>query len=588
MVEFISSKLLPKLIKKLVSIRAERSAEIQKINDVFGDCENLANYYVEPNCQHGNPADEDDIASPISVPIFQVINKILNRVSVERDGRNQLFVLADAGMGKTSLLVMIKYFNLCSFWPQEYDCKLLKLGPETISEINNTKNKSKTVLLLDALDEDPFAWKSYERRVRDILRESTNFRNVIITCRTQFFPISGNDPFYRAGMINFLGYTCPVLYLSLFDDEQVEDYLSSSLKYNEEQISEAKSLLKHMRTLKSRPLLLAHMQDLIESKEIFDNTYNVYNALIQAWLNRETRKQDYLDINNLWLACLLIAVEMTLQEKRAISPLDIDKLRVRNADVGEIKRLNIGGRSLLNKNSFASYRFSHYSIQEFLVAEAIIRGVIDQNDISRCNLTNLTIQFLHYHYDSELGRDKSMHISPGVNWDNLTINKKEYKNHVFVGARASNARIYKTDIRGSNLYLSDFTSADMDAVSLEKSNVSQCNFEGASISSCSFKNAVAAGSDFSKSKCKSVVFKSANIRRCDFSNSIVVDCKFKGADLMYTNFDNANLTGSDFRGCANLTSIQLEKALTLDYVKMDEELEDILRKDGVLKKYRGF
>lgn len=588
MVEFLSSKLLPNLIKKLVSIKAERSAEIQKINDVFGDCENLANHYVEPNCQHGNPADENDVASPISVPLFQVINKILNRSSVERDGRNQLFVLADAGMGKTSLLVMIKYFNLCSFWPQEYDCKLLKLGPTTISEIDKTKNQSKTVLLLDALDEDPFAWENYERRVRDILRQSTNFRNVIITCRTQFFPLSEKDPFYRAGMINFFGYTCPVLYLSLFDDEQVEEYLSSSLKYDEDQIHEAKSLLKHMRTLRSRPLLLSHMQDLIESKEIFNNTYDVYNALIQAWLNREIRKQDYLNINSLWLACLLIAVEMTLQEEIAISPLNIDKLRVRNAGIGEIQRLDIGGRSLLNMNSFGSYRFSHYSIQEFLVAEAIIRGVIDRNDISKCNLTNLTIQFLHYHYDSKVSEAKSPHIAPGVNWDNLTVNKKEYKNHVFVGARASYARIYKTDVRNSNLYLSEFTSAEMDAVSFDKCNVSLCKFEGASISSCSFHNAVAVGADFSKSKCNSVTFESADVRKCDFSNSIVSDCKFKGADLMHAKFDNANLTGSDFRGCANLNSLQLEKALTLDYVKMDKELEDILRKDGVLKNHKGF
>jgi len=588
MIEFLSSKLLPELLKKLVSIRMKRSAEIQKINDVFGDCENLANYYVEPNCQHGNPADEDDIASPISVPIFQVINKILNRVSTEKDGRHQLFVLADAGMGKTSLLVMIKYFNLCSFWPQEYDCKLLKLGPETISEISKTENKSKTVLLLDALDEDPFAWKNYERRVRDLLRETTNFRNVIITCRTQFFPISGNDPFYRSGMINFLGYTCPVLYLSLFDDEQVGDYLSSSLKYNEEQINDAKSLLSHMRTLRSRPLLLAHMQDLIESKELFDNTYNVYNALIQAWLNREIRKRDNLDINNLWLACLLIAVEMTLQEKRSISPLDIDKLRVRDADIGEIERLDISGRSLLNKNSFGRYRFSHYSIQEFLVAEAIIRGVIDQKDISRCNLTSLTLQFLHYHYDSQGSESKVAHISPGVDWRDSEINMEKCKNLVLVGARASNAKIYKTDIRGSNLHLSEFASADMDTVLLDNSIVSKCNFEGASISSSSFKNAIATGSNFTRSKCNSVVFESADIRRCDFSNSIVVDCKFKGADLMHTNFDNANLTGSDFRGCANLSFIQLEKALTLDYVKMDKEIEDILRKNGVLKQYKGF
>lgn len=588
MIEFLSSKLLPKLIEKLVLIQTKRSDELQNISDVFGDCEKLAKHYVEPNCQHGNPADEDDIASPISVPIFQVLNKILNRKVLERDGRHQLFVLADAGMGKTSLLVMIKYFNLCSFWPQGYDCKLLKLGSNTISEIVEIKNKSNTVLLLDALDEDPFAWKDYESRVRDILRESINFRNVIITCRTQFFPTGEKDPFHRSGMINFLGYTCPVIYLSLFDDNQVEKYLISSLGYGSEQILEAQSLLTRMRTLKSRPLLLAHMQDLIESKENFDNTYGVYYSLVQAWINREKRKNDSLQINVLWLACLRIAIEMTLRKERNIAPLDIDKLRVKYKEIADINRVDIGGRSLLNRNSYGSYRFSHYSIQEFLVAEAIIRGLVEYDQISSLNLTADTINHLHDYNDSFFSNTKDRKTIPGANWSESNVIKKKYKNCILVATRAFNAKMSETEILNSNLYLSNFRSTKIDSVSFDNSNLSQCNFSESTITNCSFKETIASQSSFLNCICNSVAFNSAYLRSSNFTESIVSNCNFKGADLLYAKFDKANLTGSDFRGCTNLSPSQLENALVLDYVKLDEKIQEILIKNGVLQKHKGF
>lgn len=72
-----------------------------------------------------------------------------------RGGHTQLFILSDAGMGKTSLLLMLKLAHLFSFWPKRYNCLLLKLGPDTLERLRAHPNKGDTVLLLDALDEDP-------------------------------------------------------------------------------------------------------------------------------------------------------------------------------------------------------------------------------------------------------------------------------------------------------------------------------------------------------------------------------------------------------------------------------------------------
>ncbi|HRY16530.1 MAG TPA: effector protein PipB, partial [Candidatus Competibacteraceae bacterium] len=112
---FVSMDWIKPLAKKLKVIRDDRVEEINRIADMFGDPNELARFYVEPNCQHHNPADyhEDEASiSYVKAPIFTTINKFLNKEVAIRDGRTQLFILADAGMGKTSLLVMLKLTHL--------------------------------------------------------------------------------------------------------------------------------------------------------------------------------------------------------------------------------------------------------------------------------------------------------------------------------------------------------------------------------------------------------------------------------------------------------------------------------------------
>jgi formylglycine-generating enzyme required for sulfatase activity len=46
--------------------------------------------------------------------------------------------------------------------------------------------------------------------------------------------------------------------------------------------------------------------------------------------------------------------------------------------IAHIEHFDFGGRSLLNRNSQREYRFAHYSIQEFLVAHALVEGRLDR------------------------------------------------------------------------------------------------------------------------------------------------------------------------------------------------------------------
>lgn len=52
----------------------------------------------------------------------------------------------------------------------------------------------KTILLLDALDEDVLAAEDLKSRLNSLVRATFRYKTVILTCRTQFFPSESEEP----------------------------------------------------------------------------------------------------------------------------------------------------------------------------------------------------------------------------------------------------------------------------------------------------------------------------------------------------------------------------------------------------------
>lgn len=129
--DFVSLKHIPALIRELARIRKQRQTEFDAIADVFADPLELARLYVEPECQQENPANmpSDEMQADHRTPVFATVNRFLQKTHLDRDGRNHKIILADAGMGKSSLLVMLWSFHRMKFWPSSIGCELLKIGP---------------------------------------------------------------------------------------------------------------------------------------------------------------------------------------------------------------------------------------------------------------------------------------------------------------------------------------------------------------------------------------------------------------------------------------------------------------------------
>jgi formylglycine-generating enzyme required for sulfatase activity len=371
---------IARLFKQLSKISKKKKEELEKIKDIMGggiDPLDLVKCYVEPQSQEINPADSADEDFNVSrQSTFEKLNEFVETRNLTNPGNNVMFILSDAGMGKTSLLAMLKLIRLTSFWPRQYECELFKLGEKTLKDVENIDEKRKTILLLDALDEDKTALGRVEQRMLEILDATRGFHKIIVTCRTQFFPALESP-----GKIEVGGYKCYAKYLSFFDNKKVEEYLIKRFfkrilffkVKDKKKINTAKKIIEKMGALRCRPMLLAHIREFMENEAKLTggmDEYDVYDTLLDNWLARQEIKSRKPK-KELLQACMWLAVEMQKRQVREIPEQDLSKLVASCPGIEKVEIIDVKGRSLLNKNSQGDFRFSHYSIQEFLVAKYI-------------------------------------------------------------------------------------------------------------------------------------------------------------------------------------------------------------------------
>ncbi|MEM7048885.1 MAG: tetratricopeptide repeat protein [Acidobacteriota bacterium] len=383
---------IAKLVSRLGQVKGERSKQIEQLSDAFGDARILARNYINPDCQLLNPADfnEDDPRRSLQTPISHWIDEFLAGEFEIKDGRNTVFILSDAGMGKTSLLMMLQLTAILGFWPKSIRFRILALGTDTLKKLEEHQGKSKTILLLDALDEDPTR-ERIETRVTNLLDASKHFRRVFITCRTQFFPKTDSELKEEPGKMSIGGFSnCNLLYLSPFSNNQINEYLSKKyptgptsrikrwFSHSEEPKERARKLVGQMKSLRMRPMLLAYIDDLM-NMDLREQAseYDIYEALVRHWLEREQRRRKNrgATTSELWDACVRLALHMQGQEAegrqiRSIGEQELDKLLEDHP--ANLSGLEFGGQSLLNKTSRDEFRFAHYTIQEFLVAQSLL------------------------------------------------------------------------------------------------------------------------------------------------------------------------------------------------------------------------
>src|SRR5204863_2215643 len=118
-------------------------------------------------------------------------------------------------------LVLLKLAEIDKLTETDVSVQLFKLGDTTEEDVKAISDRANTVLLLDALDEDPLARGSFYTRLQSLLQLTENFRKTIITCRTQFFPDKHEKDAKVPGVVVLDGFRASLVFLSAFTDGQV-------------------------------------------------------------------------------------------------------------------------------------------------------------------------------------------------------------------------------------------------------------------------------------------------------------------------------------------------------------------------------
>jgi formylglycine-generating enzyme required for sulfatase activity len=374
---FIRKFLFPETSKTLLKSTVTQFFDKETI-------ENATKYYIEPFCTNMDPAQEEEpgnIFASNKGKLFSAVDDYLSK-----DSRRYLLILADSGMGKTSFFLNYYARNLKRAKRKQRQIAIIPLSikdPDVF--IEKIENKSETILFLDAFDEDTLAIVDHRERIRELMNKCNHFKQVVITCRTQFFPKDEEIPKEVDGIIKVgprkagegSAYEFYKIYLFPLTDQQVSKYLKRYYPWQFKKRQRAFEIVKKIPNLKVRPMLLSYIPDIIETDANLMHTAQLYDIMIEKWLEREERwvkKEDLLRFSE------MLAVDIFINKStRGFERIPANELgELANQWQIKLENWQITGRSLLNRDAEGNYKFSHRSIMEYLFVRSFLKMSADE------------------------------------------------------------------------------------------------------------------------------------------------------------------------------------------------------------------
>jgi hypothetical protein len=337
-------------------------------------------YYIRALCQDLDPAgaEEPRLVYGVQEKLFEALDKVLTHPTEH----HFIFLLADSGMGKTSALINY-YARHVRRFRKPFKLFLIPLGiPDADERIAKITDRAGSVLFLDALDEDTLAMVDHTERLRTLLNLTRDFERVLITCRTQFFSKDEEIP-KETGKIKVgaraagesAEYYFHKIYLSPFNDHQVTKYLKRRYpiwRYGRRRTAHA--IVKKIPNLTVRPMLLAHVDDIVQSNRDIKHSYQLYEEMVDAWLERE---QGFIQkTDDLSQFSERLAVDLYLNRRtRGSERIERTQLVALAQEWGiPLEDWKLSGRSVLNRDADGNYKFAHRSIMEYLFVRRFLKG----------------------------------------------------------------------------------------------------------------------------------------------------------------------------------------------------------------------
>lgn len=346
-------------------------------------------FYIDTNCQNIPPSDYDELKSSHAFAVQERLMPFFLKKVFKLNSKTEnrfYFILSDSGMGKTTFLINL-YVKYSNRWRKQFNIMLLPLGSQKIDdELKgiDINEKRKTILLLDAFDEDLKASSNYKSRLNEIVNQVWDFRVVIITSRTQFFDSDNKEP-SETGLFKFGGkkghLSFQKIYISPFSDKDIRNYLRKKfIFFKARKRKKGFAIVKNCPNLMVRPMLLAYIEDLLTLRYDIRNAAQSYEALITKWIEREAQRVEPSKQFRFKTELRKFSDELALDiYKNRINRGGLFITAVEMCDFSKRKNINLSSlemksRSLLNRHSSGYYKFSHRSILEYLLANKLFEN----------------------------------------------------------------------------------------------------------------------------------------------------------------------------------------------------------------------
>ena len=519
--------------------------------------------YVEPNCTDIDPTREAEPKNLLMLEgnIFSLLDKYLLKETPKKDAIHHILILADSGMGKTSFLLNYYAYNLKKSKRKRQRIALIPLGISNVEEyINKINDKENTIIFLDAFDEDTKAIKDHRERLKFLMEKCRQFKRIVITCRTQFFPTDEEIP-KETGIIKVAPrkagekgiYIFNKLYLSPLSDSQVDEFLKKRFRWCRKKRKKAKQLIQKIPNLKVRPMLLANIPDLIDrEQEDIQYSCELYEIMIDNWFEREKR---WVNKENLRQFSEKLAFDLYVKrEKRGTEKIPINELNeLANEWNIHLDNWQITGRSLLNRDAEGNYKFAHRSIMEFLfvvhffkikLEERTFFKWTDQQKLFCIDFFKLLIVDLSFVDLSRVNFSRGNFSGANFTYADLSdadLSLSDLSNANFSNANLSNSRLWHTNLKGANFDKSNLSNANFSEADLYEINFSNTSLQGVNLSGTNLSNANLSNTNLSNANLTDANLRNANLKRSNLAGANIEYANFKDANLEDANLLNARI-----------------------------------------------
>lgn len=375
--------LLPKLVGTLNKFFTLKSS-FKKLKSTFTDYDikKATELFIPTKGQTlvaSQRDEEGEIEKDAEVKKYELIPYLIKKLDSICPEKFYL-ILASAGMGKTTFMInlFVKYDGRIF---KKHKMKLMALNSRHVdAKIEAIEDKRNTILLLDAFDEDQQAINNYKKRMHALINKGRDFQAVIITSRIQFFSSEEDEP-NSIDTEEFLSnldggeQEFQKLYMASFDKDDIDDFLRKKYPfYQKSKIEKAKSIIAKAPTIMTVPMLLRNIDVFVDDakEEVFLFTHQVYEALINHWLGRKSKKiQDELKKFSQVLA-LDMYVNRKIRNGLYIDGSELKPFAVKSGI--ELTEDEMRSRSLLTRNVEGHYMFYHKSFLEYFLAKELVEN----------------------------------------------------------------------------------------------------------------------------------------------------------------------------------------------------------------------